>query len=101
MSVLSALRPARPAWLTPSIARTEILARLAVAAAIRGGAFQVLLPAAGVARLMRFIPRSVMVGFVNALAILIFSAQLPHLIDVPWLAHPLLAVPLLLLLFLP
>ena len=37
----------------------------------------------GVAKLMRFIPRSVMVGFVNALAILIFIAQLPHLIDVP------------------
>ena len=33
----------------------------------------------GVAKLMRFIPRSVMVGFVNALAILIFTAQVPHL----------------------
>ena len=33
----------------------------------------------GVAKLMRFIPRSVMVGFVNALAILIFAAQLPQL----------------------
>ena len=31
----------------------------------------------GVARLMRFVPRSVMVGFVNALAILIFLAQVP------------------------
>lgn len=50
---------------------------------------------------MRFIPRSVMVGFVNALAILIFIAQLPHLIDVPWLVYPLLAVALLILVFLP
>ena len=32
---------------------------------------------------MRFVPRSVMVGFVNALAILIFLAQVPELIDVP------------------
>ena len=41
---------------------------------------------------MRFIPRSVMVGFVNALAILIFLAQVPHLVDVPWLVYPMVAV---------
>lgn len=34
-------------------------------------------------RLMRFVSRSVITGFVNALAILIFSAQLPELIGVP------------------
>ena len=55
-----------------------------LATVILGGIFQVLLAWAGVARLMRFIPRSVMVGFINSLAILIFLAQLPHLIDVPW-----------------
>ena len=33
-----------------------------------------------------------MVGFVNALAILIFLAQVPHLIGVPWLVYPLVAV---------
>ena len=44
----------------------------------------------GVARLMRFIPRSVMVGFVNALAILIFLAQIPYLVGVPWLVYPLI-----------
>jgi len=43
----------------------------------------------GVAKLMRFIPRSVMTGFVNALGILVFMAQLPHLWDVPWLVYPL------------
>lgn len=32
---------------------------------------------------MRFVPRSVVAGFVNALAIPIFIAQLPHLIVVP------------------
>ena len=48
----------------------------------------------GVARLMRFIPRSVNVAFVNALAILIFTAQLPHLIggDVPVVVWPLTAL---------
>ena len=55
----------------------------------------------GVAKLMRFIPRSVMVGFVNALAILIFIAQLPHLIDVPWLVYPLVAVGIVIMVVMP
>lgn len=50
---------------------------------------------------MRFIPRSVMVGFVNALAILIFIAQLPHLIGVPWLVYPLVALGILVIVFFP
>lgn len=62
-----------------------------IATVLLAGVMQVLLAVLGVARLMRFIPRSVMVGFVNALAILIFSAQLPHLIDVPWLVYPMVA----------
>ncbi|WP_344344066.1 SulP family inorganic anion transporter [Kitasatospora putterlickiae] len=62
-----------------------------VAAVILAGVFQIVLGALGVARLMRFVPRSVMVGFVNALAILIFMAQIPHLVDVPWAVYPLLA----------
>ena len=52
-----------------------------LAATVLAGLFQVLLGAAGVAKLMRFVPRSVMTGFVNALAILIFLAQIPHLVD--------------------
>ena len=56
---------------------------------------------AGVARLMRFIPRSVMVGFVNALAILIFLAQVPHLVDVPWLVYPMVAVGIAIIVALP
>jgi len=50
-----------------------------LAAAILAGLFQIALGALGVAKLMRFVPRSVMTGFVNALAILIFLAQVPHL----------------------
>ncbi|MCK7593442.1 SulP family inorganic anion transporter [Pseudomarimonas salicorniae] len=37
--------------------------------------------------LMRFVSRSVITGFVNALAILIFLAQLPELIGVPWTVY--------------
>ena len=47
-----------------------------VATVILAGVLQIVLAALGVAKLQRFIPRSVMVGFVNALGILIFSAQL-------------------------
>jgi SulP family sulfate permease len=160
--------PARPAWLSPKVARTEILAGLVVALAlipeaisfsiiagvdpriglfasftmavvisvvggraamisaatgaialvvaplarehglgylvatvILGGLFQIVLGSLGVAKLMRFVPRSVMVGFVNALAILIFLAQVPALIDVPWPVYPLFAAGLVIMVFFP
>lgn len=35
-----------------------------------------------IAKLLKFIPRSVMIGFVNALAILIFKAQIPHIFGI-------------------
>ena len=50
------------------------------AATILAGIFQVVFGMLGVGELMRFVPRSVMVGFVNALAILIFLAQVPHIL---------------------
>ena len=52
-----------------------------LAATVLAGAIQVTLGALGIARVMRFVPRSVMTGFVNALAILIALAQLPHVAD--------------------
>ncbi len=72
-----------------------------IATVILGGAIQVALGLAGVAKLMRFIPRSVMVGFVNALAILIFLSQVPHLIGVPWAVYPLVAAGIAVMVFLP
>ena len=72
-----------------------------IATVILGGLIQVVLSMLGVARLMRFIPRSVMIGFVNALAILIFLAQIPHLIGVPWLVYPLVAAGILIMVFFP
>ncbi|WP_434100068.1 SulP family inorganic anion transporter [Streptomyces olivaceus] len=72
-----------------------------VAAVILAGVFQVVLGALGVARLMRFVPRSVMVGFVNALAVLIFMAQVPELTDVPWPVYPLVAAGLVLMVLFP
>ncbi|RSM75722.1 sodium-independent anion transporter [Amycolatopsis sp. WAC 01375] len=72
-----------------------------IATVILGGLFQIVLGSLGVARLMRFVPRSVMVGFVNALAILIFLAQVPELIDVPWPVYPLFAGGLVLMVLFP
>ncbi|MGW1429986.1 SulP family inorganic anion transporter [Streptomyces sp. NPDC002431] len=71
------------------------------AAVILAGVFQVVLGALGVAKLMRFVPRSVMVGFVNALAILIFMAQVPEMHDVPWAVYPLIIGGLALMVFFP
>ncbi|WP_374229100.1 SulP family inorganic anion transporter [Streptomyces sp. DH8] len=72
-----------------------------IAAVILAGVIQVLLGALGVAKLMRFVPRPVMVGFVNALAILIFMAQVPEMHDVPWAVYPLIAGGLALMVFFP
>ncbi|ALV44944.1 sulfate permease [Arthrobacter alpinus] len=72
-----------------------------IAAVILAGIFQMLLGLGGVAKLMRFIPRSVMVGFVNALSILIVIAQVPELLGVPWMVYPLAACALLIMVVLP
>lgn len=72
-----------------------------LATVILAGVIQVALGLLGVAKLMRFIPRSVMVGFVNALAILIFLSQLEQLLDVPWAVYPLVAAGLLILWLFP
>ena len=72
-----------------------------IAAVILAGLLQLVLGGLGVAKVMRFVPRSVMVGFVNALAILIFLSQVPHLLGVPWLVYPMVAVGILVIVALP
>ncbi len=62
-----------------------------MAATILTGVLQMLAGALRLGSLMRFVSRSVVTGFVNALAILIFMAQLPELIDVSWVVYPMLA----------
>ncbi len=110
MAVTIAIVGGRPAMISAATAAVAlVIAPVArehgmdyfIATVILAGVFQVLLSLLGVAKLMRFIPRSVMIGFVNALAILIFLAQLPHLIDVPVLVYPLVAIGLAILFLLP
>lgn len=55
-----------------------------LAATLLCGALQIVAGYLKLGSLMRFVSRSVVTGFVNALAILIFMAQLPELTDVTW-----------------
>ncbi|MEL0006167.1 MAG: SulP family inorganic anion transporter [Luminiphilus sp.] len=57
------------------------------AATILTGVLQIVAGWVRLGELMRFVSRSVVTGFVNALAILIFMAQLPELIDVPYAVY--------------
>lgn len=55
-----------------------------LAATLLCGALQIVAGYLKLGSLMRFVSRSVVTGFVNALAILIFMAQLPELTNVTW-----------------
>ena len=60
-------------------------------ATILTGLLQILAGWLHLGTLMRFVSRSVITGFVNALAILIFMAQLPELINVSWVVYAMTA----------
>ncbi|TCW49490.1 SulP family sulfate permease [Phytobacter diazotrophicus] len=55
-------------------------------AVVLAGVIQIIFGLTRMARLMRFVPQAVMTGFVNALGILIFFAQVPHF----WSREPLI-----------
>jgi SulP family sulfate permease len=62
-----------------------------LAATLLTGVLQILAGWLRLGVLMRFVSRSVVTGFVNALAILIFMAQLPELIGAPWMVYAMVA----------
>ncbi|WP_226658776.1 SulP family inorganic anion transporter [Pseudalkalibacillus hwajinpoensis] len=62
-----------------------------LAATILTGVIQFFLGVFKLARFMKFVPRSVMIGFVNSLAILIFTAQLPHFSGESWPMYAMVA----------
>ncbi|MFC4560088.1 SulP family inorganic anion transporter [Virgibacillus kekensis] len=72
-----------------------------LAATILTGIIQILIGVFKLAKAMKFVPRSVMVGFVNALAIMIFTAQLPHFIGETWVMYGLVALTLAIIYILP
>ncbi len=110
MAVSISVLGGRPAMISAATAATALVIApvmaqygldYLIATVILAGMIQVALGLVGAARLMRFVPRMVMVGFVNALAILIALAQLPQLVDVPWLVYPLAAAGLAMIYLLP
>jgi len=70
-------------------------------ATILTGVIQILFGIFKVAKVMKFIPRAVMIGFVNALAILIFMAQVPHFIGISNLTYVFVAITLAIVYILP
>ncbi len=62
-----------------------------LAATVLTGVLQIAAGLLQLGKLMRFVSRSVITGFVNALAILIFMAQLPELINVSWVVYAMTA----------
>jgi len=72
-----------------------------LAATVLTGMLQIAAGLLGLGRLMRFVSRSVVTGFVNALAILIFLAQLPELTNVGWPVYAMTAAGLVIIYGLP
>ncbi|MCR9276966.1 MAG: SulP family inorganic anion transporter [Pseudomonadaceae bacterium] len=100
IAVIIAFTGGRPGMISAATAATAVLMvtlvkehglQYLLAATVLAGLLQI---AAGLLKLgsvMRFVSRSVMTGFVNALAILIFLAQLPELTGVPYLTYVMVA----------
>ncbi|MBC2285609.1 SulP family inorganic anion transporter [Listeria booriae] len=110
MAVVIAFIGGRPAMISAATGAMALLVvdlvknhglQYLLAATILTGIFQLLFGYLGIAKLMRFIPRSVMVGFVNALAILIFTAQLTQFQHANWMMYAMVGVSLLILYGLP
>lgn len=72
-----------------------------LAATLLTGVLQILAGVFKLGVLMRFVSRSVVTGFVNALAILIFMAQLPELTSVPWTVYVMVAAGLAIIYLFP
>lgn len=72
-----------------------------LAATILTGLLQILFGLLKLAKYMKFIPRSVMVGFVNALAIMILTSQFQHFVGETWVMYLLVAITLLIIYLFP
>ncbi|RAI03936.1 sodium-independent anion transporter [Acuticoccus sediminis] len=110
IAVITAITGGRPGMISAATAATAVLMVTLVrdhglqylfAATILAGVIQVVAGLLKLGKVMRFVSRSVLTGFVNALAILIFMAQLPELIGVPWLTYPMVAAALAIIYLFP
>ncbi|MBM7598833.1 SulP family sulfate permease [Virgibacillus halotolerans] len=72
-----------------------------LAATILTGVIQLLFGVFKIAKLMKFIPNAVMIGFVNSLAILIFMAQVPHFLGISNVTYLFVGITLVIVYTLP
>ena len=110
IAVLTAIVGGRPGMISAATAATAVLMvtlvkdyglQYLLATTVLAGLIQIGVGLARLSFVMRFVSRSVMTGFVNALAILIFMAQVPELLGVPWLTYALVAAGLAIIYGLP
>ncbi|MGQ7843376.1 SulP family inorganic anion transporter [Granulosicoccus sp. 3-233] len=110
IAVIVAITGGRPGMISAATAATAVLMvtlvkdyglQYLLAATVLAGLLQIVAGLLKLGMVMRFVSRSVMTGFVNALAILIFMAQLPELIDVPYLTYIMVAAGLAIIYLFP
>jgi len=103
VGLITAVFGGRPGMISAATAATAVLMEplfkefglhYILAATVLGGLIQVGIGYAKISHVMRFVSRSVMTGFVNALAILIFMAQIPEMVGVPYMTYVLIAAAL-------
>ena len=103
IAVLCAITGGRPAMISAATGAMALVVvplvaahglQYLLAATILTGVLQLAFSALKLARYIRFVPRAVMTGFVNALAILIFLAQLPQLMHIEPGSHSLIGAPM-------
>jgi len=110
IAVLTSFTGGRPAMISAATGAMALVVVPLVAehglpylliATVLAGVIQLLFAAFRLSRYIRYVPAAVMTGFVNALAILIFMAQLPQLVGVGWLTYVMVAAGLAIIYLLP
>lgn len=110
IAVIVSITGGRPGMISAATAATAVLMvdlvkdyglQYLLAATVLAGLIQILAGFLKLGYVMRFVSRSVMTGFVNALAILIFMAQLPELTNVPTLTYVMVAIGLAIIYLVP
>ena len=110
IACLTAIFGGRPGMISAATAATAVLMITLVAdhglqylfaATVLAGLIQLVFGFLKLGDAMRFVSRSVMTGFVNALAILIFMAQIPELTGVPIMTYVMVALGLAIIYLLP
>ena len=110
IAVLISFTGGRPGMISAATAATAVLMVTLVrdhglqylfAATVLAGILQMIAGVLKLGNAMQFVSRSVMTGFVNALAILIFMAQLPELIGVPPMTYVMVAAGLAIIYLFP